>query len=604
MRRNGKSTKPSNKPNGKRSNNNWNAKQRDEYAKSHDATDYESKRGGNDPAWYANAPALLRDSASIPFSWATGTPLTLNNSVLNDSATFPYYVVPGIEVLHITPTIGYQDKGSDPMNVAAFEVYSFVRHANSGSRNYDAPDLMLYITAISSIYSYINFLIRAYGVARLYAQGNRYFPNALITAMNIDPQNLQANLANFRYGINVLIHKAASFAAPADMTLFRRAAFLYQNVYMEGQSIKNQSYMLVPDAFFQYEDAIPVSALKENDPTYMLAGHLLKKDFDPGFINLTYNTQGTVATGKPFTVEQLLQYGESMLAPIMTSEDMNIMSGDILKAYGQNILKLNVLDTDYVITPVVNEMFLEQVQNATAAGHLSFYGGSATPARNGYAAFAVYQDPVTGVLKSHPSYGIGIDHDADDNTKAEVEIYKSYLLQNHFINTAQAVATPEIIMENTRLIAPAHPYYPPTKDINVYTGIDGNSYTYTFNVAARPDAIIVPCACGTEVVTRLEYVIAASETESPTSVGRKSVLINTDYGYNNIITTMAAAANFRFDPVMMPFEVQGTGSDQQITLMGIHHDLDNFGLATIQEIERMHETALLSMLNVSSIARV
>lgn len=178
------------------------------------------KRSTNDPQWYAADPALLRDSASYPFSWPYGTKIGYPSMVSKRSN-----VVPGVMALHVCPTLGKSEDSYSPLNVAAASMYSFIRHANSGHSNYDAPDLMLFVTAMSQIYSAINWAQRLYALAMLYDQKNRYMPKALIKANGVDPDSIINNLSNYRYWLNTVINKAASLAVPANLTIFSRMAF-------------------------------------------------------------------------------------------------------------------------------------------------------------------------------------------------------------------------------------------------------------------------------------------------------------------------------------------------------------------------------------------
>lgn len=50
----------------------------------------------NDPSWYAADQAILRDAASIPFSWATGTKVPLGGT----DGEYDYYV-PGVCTLRL-----------------------------------------------------------------------------------------------------------------------------------------------------------------------------------------------------------------------------------------------------------------------------------------------------------------------------------------------------------------------------------------------------------------------------------------------------------------------------------------------------------------------
>lgn len=152
--------------------------------------DLESKT--NDPTWYSSDPALLRDAASIPFSWPVGTPIDLNVPDVSKMR----WSVPGICALDVVPVYGTNESKTSALNIAANSLYSFVRHANSGHSNYDAPDLMLYVCAMSQVYSFINYMMRAYGLANLYSQKNRYLPAGLLQASGIDHSKIIDNLAD------------------------------------------------------------------------------------------------------------------------------------------------------------------------------------------------------------------------------------------------------------------------------------------------------------------------------------------------------------------------------------------------------------------------
>lgn len=326
---------------------------------------YDTK-GSNDPAWYSTDPSLLRDAASIPFSWSVGTPIAMNYAYPSGTAaeqefTDDNLVIPGLCVLDLIPTVGYAEDQSSPINVASTALYSFVRHANSGHANYDSPDLMVYCIAMANVYAYINFLQRIYGCGLMYDQRNRYLPEALVAAQDVNFDDLVGNLAQMRYGINMIIAKAASLAVPSSITYFNRQAFIYANIYCEGTSTKDQMYMYNPFGFLVFNEYEVVGGA---------SGLTFKKFADP--------------TTK-YRVSDLIKFGNQMLQPILDSEDLNIMSGDILKAYGDGgIIKLAPLGLDYNLLPTFNIGVLEQMHNATIT-HISVKlpgGGTTTPTNN------------------------------------------------------------------------------------------------------------------------------------------------------------------------------------------------------------------------------
>lgn len=135
----------------------------------------QTKCAPNDPSWYAANSALLRDSASFSFNNPLGNRITLSGapSSVSISRTF---AIPGVYAIYCGPSIGRSLDNSSPVNIAARNIYSFVRHANSGHSNYDAPDLMLYLLAMDQLYSGLAFMSRAYGVMSQYSQATGIYP--------------------------------------------------------------------------------------------------------------------------------------------------------------------------------------------------------------------------------------------------------------------------------------------------------------------------------------------------------------------------------------------------------------------------------------------
>ena len=100
----------------------------------------------NDPAYYALNSQLLVDAASHAFSDATGTKIPWSTKGYNEHLIVPDIAsIPGVMSFRIAPTVGISTDQSSAVNVAARNIYSYVRHANSGHSNYDAPDLMMYL---------------------------------------------------------------------------------------------------------------------------------------------------------------------------------------------------------------------------------------------------------------------------------------------------------------------------------------------------------------------------------------------------------------------------------------------------------------------------
>lgn len=484
----------------------------------------------NDPSWYATDSTLLRDSASIPFSWALGTTVPVGKK--NE------FRIPGLITFETFPTVGYSSDSTSPINIAATAVYGHVRYAQSGHSNYDAPDLMMYIVGMAEVYSYINYLMRLYGLATLYAQRNRYCARTLVEANRVDYDDLLRNLASFRYQINVLINKASSLAVPNNMSIFRRLAFLYQNLYCEGNSIKDQMYMYVPYAFHIFSETTPKG------------GRL----------------QVQVMQDK-YTVEQLIAFGNRMLDPILASEDMNIMSGDILRAYGENgILKLVQLGTDYTVVPLYDPVVLEQMHNSGSLWAAAWDSLNAD----------IYQDPATGTILS--------DMVCDD--AGAFEFPALYALYDYYsgsqiITTAVTDPTPEVVMENTRL----------KFSMEFKNKVGNNSYYKIYS--------------GSDIVRQAKlWVLDAAGNPKSYLYTPGSHLMNyqTPADVQYIFIMEALLQQFSHRP-LYPMHLYNS-DDKTSKFVGMNGNIGNYASLTNIDLQRIHEAALMNMLHVPSIAKV
>lgn len=478
----------------------------------------------NDPAWYAKTAQELNDAASIPFSWSTGTEITISGGIY-ESATYKANTLraPGIMNYMLYPAVGKATSPTDPINVAAQSLYTYIRHQNSGSANYDAPDLMLYVIAIGEVYSYINWLTRIYGIAGLYAGHNRYLPDGLLYGNGVNADDVRQNIAQLRYGINLLINKAASFCIPTGLPYFNRKAFLYSNIYTEGTSWKDQLYQFVPAAFYKYS--------LDSD----MAGQL---------------TLASIPKEGTWTVAQMLQFGNDLMMPLIMSEDMNIMSGDILKAYGANsIVRFAPVPDNLQIAPVFSIEVLEQMKNST-------------PVTKDIDT-SVHQDSTKGYLVSANSIAVTTDTILDP-------VGAGFLASDRLITTTSADVTPALIMENTRL----------TQIANWTLSTDATSATVTF-------------APMTEVCVRVAIIYYKTDGTLNDFGNQYYALETTDQAALPNVSWFMMSRAFRFRPMNVVYVWDAT--TKTITYVGYDTSFDNYGVLHKSDIDRMNETALISL---------
>lgn len=380
----------------------------------------------NDWRWYAQNEQLLKDSSSFPYSWPLGNKLNLgvNAPEVNKGS------LPGVMALWVTPTFGWSDNPNSPVNIAARNIYSYVRHANSGHANYDAPDLMLYLCAMDSIYSYLAYLKRIYGVISTYSYTNRYYPKAVITAMMVDYDDIQRNLADFRGFINSFAVKVGSMCIPASMSYMAKHMWMFSGLYYDSDQAKAQTYLFVPGCLYRY-------ALDE-DGAGMLEGFNLSLEY------ITAH-HSDVTTPGVINFENLRKIADDMLNPILRSEDMNIMSGDILKAFGPaGIYKVDGIGETYTVLPSYEPEVLDQIQNASMMGYVKFAGhGNMKQA----GALKLSQDSSKGWLVSTPLFEHPYGFDLADEENPGQNVF----ISDRIVTFEHSDITPANTMEATRM---------------------------------------------------------------------------------------------------------------------------------------------------------
>lgn len=370
----------------------------------------------NDWRWYALDEQLLKDTASIPYSWPTGNRVNLSEYAgeLNDSA------FPGVLSMYLTPTIGWTDKETDPINIAMRNIYSYVRHANAGHTNYEAPDYFMYLLAMDSVYSYHAWLKRVYGCMMLYSTENKYYPRGVIDSMNVDFESIQANLAQFRTYINLFAVKAGSLCVPASMSYFAKHMWMYSGIYTDGLTAKSQIYMFNPVLFGKFEA------------------------FETGGSKLIAVPMVDRPEGR-FKYEDLIELGNTLLNPLITNEDIGIMSGDTLKAFGpENLFKITGITEDYTVLPAYEPEVLDQIQNATLVGYPIW---ADAPSGDSNVMVSQNTDIGGGFLVSEPYFYLK-DRDQDnDNRPAGLSV----LASNRIVTFDYDNVEPYQTMEATRL---------------------------------------------------------------------------------------------------------------------------------------------------------
>lgn len=527
-----------------RSNKSGNRNDRRSFDKRNDDRQFESKGkkgncGGNDPSWYTVPGQLTKDVASLSFNNASGIPYQMDPGDSNTKL-----VTPGIMSIYMGMCPGVGSAASSALNVAAKNLYAYVRHQNSGHTNYDSPDLMMYILAMDSAFAYYAWMARIYGMMRVYDQRNRYLGENMVKACGVNPSTI--DLASFRAYINQYAVKLGAFNVPSSMSLYKRHSWMFSNVYADEDDIKGQYYMYQPAYVYYYDD---------------VKGELVAQNL---CCKATPNVTDSIEVNDGMTMTSIMNIGDIIIQHLAGSEDINIMSGDILKAYGGDVFKLSLIDENFAIVPIFSEEVLTQIHNTTFIGGHMHNGISGS--NSAFDCFKVRQ-------MGNPGYGYLMFQLSTDEGGGSIGC-------NKFLDFWKADITPEDVMVATRNMV----------------------FSYYDEIGKKYDLQ----TCGTEVP--FFAAIYTNDPANPTvltriTIGWSDELSTTVTGLTNLFKRVSKLSYFNEHPIIVKgtYDANSKFTLDKETVIG---ELSNFTIVNFDDIRKMHDTALLSMLAVPLLGNV
>lgn len=324
----------------------------------------------NDINDFLKNPTLLKSAASYP-----AFPI-LGDKVGTSAAA------PGIMTFYWSPNFGSYDIGNlqpfgDPttsdasillttppvaLNQSADSTYSYLVHANSRNYAYNSPDLMLLIIAGSQVFSMIEAMKRAYGIAKNYVETNRYTPDSLLVAQGFNPTDLRHNLGQAWFDINNLIVQTRQIWVPNVFPIVTRWMDLNSNMYKDATGPYAQTYQYVQNTYFLYSET-----------AYNTGGALIDSGFHPGLTNSTAVVSGSLAdTSTPTTYlwSQWVGKCQEMIDALVNSEDRGIIYGDLLNAYtAERIIALPEISADYSVDAEYSPEISMQIENTVSLSY-------------------------------------------------------------------------------------------------------------------------------------------------------------------------------------------------------------------------------------------
>lgn len=297
----------------------------------------------NDWHFYAATEQIAKDIASIPFNYLGGTKFGVAGVAMSEDGSKTEInslrALPSVLNVNYVNSVGITNSKTQGINMAAIQLYTYVRQRNSGASNYEAADLAMYILALRELYSELGRLKKIIGLAGKFDYYNHNVPDLLLLANGVDANDLRANLASYRATLNILISKADAFALPKYFKIVDRSYFIEAAIFMDSDSIRGQFYNFRKRGYYVWSGTTSTTGteliFKESTTLTKFSAHLAQ--------------------------------AEEMLNAMYLDSDALLMSGDILKAFGESGLMTMAEVPETYVTPFVkDEDILAQIENSQA----------------------------------------------------------------------------------------------------------------------------------------------------------------------------------------------------------------------------------------------
>lgn len=302
----------------------------------------------NPVGWYQRYKEFADDATRIPTSVPLGVEFNPFRTLaaINNSVT-----IPGVMRLGFTPTAGYSTDMRSPLNKSSINFFTYQRSIQKASWDYDHQDVTMMLYSMDSAYMFHMLMRRAYGVIRNFTPMNLYYPKALVAAMGFDYEDLVSNLADFREYINSFGLALGQYVMPEGLMLTDRHTWMCEGVYLDSNTDRAQTYLFVPDAFWQYDNTVQTGSQLTLKP----------------WVNLTtdISTSGTLIY---HTFEEVKKFGDELINAVSGDQDFAFISGDFYNLFGHGRQVPHTPDL-YTVIPVYDQTVATQIENATIVGY-------------------------------------------------------------------------------------------------------------------------------------------------------------------------------------------------------------------------------------------
>nr|AQS16637.1 capsid protein [Picobirnavirus sp.] len=304
------------------------------------------KKGFNDPELYNKYPFLLESSARINNYHPLGLAGT---DMLGKYKVAP---IPGILNMDVLPAFPISYSATDTLNQAAFQTWTAIRDAISGSRPYDPVDVQLVMIATSQAVSCYYWLKRFFNFAYTFSATNRFTPEILFKAMHCDYDNFVRNIASYRSEFNRITINLSRMYSVQTGNYHDLITGVFAGVFQEPGA-NGQLYCYSPVGFYKY------AWLDDSKGVKVGSLELVSLD-NNDYVNLD-------PTGEVFLFSQLLQVYETLVNALIQDSDVNTIAGDIMHTWGESATKVNLPFVDEKASDIPRELLVDLSQFMTSS---------------------------------------------------------------------------------------------------------------------------------------------------------------------------------------------------------------------------------------------
>lgn len=307
----------------------------------------------NDPAWRMYNDLIGNQVASFPLlTFVGGQP---NEKVITSEAVYSARdSVEGnynIATVLMNPSVGYANSTFDAINQAALKMYTQFSSANMKTTQYAPQDIIACILALGQVISIGTYIRRAIGFAGTTNPRNWLYPKAIVGAMGVQWDDLQANLGIYREQYNYTCALLGAVAFPKNLDYFKSMEAIYREVFLDHTTGMAQTYVPVPSS------------------TWLLN----EISSEEGSVLETYEMPFVVNNEiKPVTLGQIMDTWKSMIDTLLQSATLQYLYADVLKYVSNSeaeLVRMPFIEDGFSQIPIYSEEFLLNIENCVVMGN-------------------------------------------------------------------------------------------------------------------------------------------------------------------------------------------------------------------------------------------